>query len=324
MELPRIAVGGIVYPNWIKPEDFSEILNICIDKIGICHIDTAQAYHASEEVIGKWLNLRAKSFRENVFIASKCIYDFEAILAGRAPQPYTKDYIIKSCNSSLQKLGVEYLDLYYIHAPHSKKNDWAVITDALNTLYQDGKIKSIGLSNIYSGKLLSKVFAICEENNFCKPTALQNECHVIYEEHWKSLYADATAHQLKIVAYSPLASGVLSGKYKYTEDHSSLPDGSRWAAWEGNFPPPFWTKEVFKSLVTLEDYAKSLGHTTASISLAWNIFNQNIFTTIIGPRVSEHLGAVKLAIQKPIEQTEWEQINQIFSGSLPDFNLMTR
>lgn len=239
--LPKIGLGGIVEGNnstqWIKKDDFIRMLDVCTSELGITYIDSAQIYRLSEEVIGGWLKKKEKSFRDSITLGTKVYFEFQK---DPAP-PYSHQYILDTFQQSLQKLNTDYVDLYWLHGPHPIENDWKMICKVFHEICQSGQAKEWGVSNIYRVDDLKNIINICDANNWIQPAYLQNEYHLIYHYASKTLIEEASKLNLKYVAFSPLASGTLSGKYQYnnTDPSQSVPEGSRWHTWLYRFPPQY-------------------------------------------------------------------------------------
>lgn len=257
LEVAPIALGGNVF-GWTADETASfAVLDAFVDAGGTM-IDTADVYSAwvpghsggeSETVIGKWL-ARDPGKRDKVVIATKV-----GFMAGLAPEP-----IAPACDASLQRMGIDTIDLYYQH-----KDDEAVpLADSLgafDALRQSGKIRAIGLSN-FTGARVEEALAVSIEQGFDLPAALQNWYNLIDRDKFEVDLRDvALARGLSVFPYYSLANGFLTGKYRSKDDLGKSTRGLRTIEYlEGR---------GLKVLAALDDVAAETGAALATVALAW-------------------------------------------------------
>ncbi|MEA1071657.1 aldo/keto reductase [Sphingomonas sp. LY160] len=257
LEVAPIALGGNVF-GWTADEAASfAVLDAFVDAGGTM-IDTAHVYSAwvpghsggeSETVIGRWL-ARDPAKRDKVVIATKV-----GFMAGLAPET-----IAPACDASLQRMGIDTIDLYYQH-----KDDEAVpLADsfgAFDALRQAGKIRAIGLSN-FTGARVEEALAVSIEQGFDLPAALQNWYNLIDRDKFEDDLRDvALARGLSVFPYYSLANGFLTGKYRSKDDLGKSTRGLRTIEYlEGRGP---------KVLAALDDVAAETGAALATVALAW-------------------------------------------------------
>ena len=259
-----LALGGNVF-GWTADEPTSfDILDAFVDAGGNM-VDSADVYSAwvpgnkggeSERVIGNWLR-RDPAKREKVVIATKVGF-FE----GLAPEK-----IAAACDASLQRLGIDTIDLYY----HHKDDPNVPLADslgAMDALVKAGKIRSIGLSQ-YSPERLDEAVRTAEANGLMKPCALQTWYNLVEREKLEGALSDtALAHGLGIIPFYGLANGFLTGKYRSKEDLDKSPRGLRNVEYlEGR---------GMRVLAALDRIAAETGAALASITLAWTIAQPGI------------------------------------------------
>jgi aryl-alcohol dehydrogenase-like predicted oxidoreductase len=218
-----LALGGNVF-GWTADRNTSfAILDAFVDAGGVM-IDTADVYSAwvpghqggeSESVIGEWLK-RDPVKRERVVIATKV-----GFMAGLKP-----DTIAPACDSSLARLGVERIDLYYQH-----KDDEAVpLADSLGAfeqLRQAGKIAEVGLSNFTAARV-AEALRTCDDQGLARPVALQNWYNLVERGRYEGeLQEVAVCEGLTQFPYYSLANGFLTGKYRSKDDLQKSPRGLR-------------------------------------------------------------------------------------------------
>ena len=283
-----LALGGNVF-GWTADEPTSfDILDAFVDAGGNM-VDSADVYSAwvpgnkggeSERVIGNWLR-RDPAKRDKVVIATKVGF-FE----GLAPEK-----IAAACDASLQRLGIDTIDLYY----HHKDDPNVPLADslgAMDALVKAGKIRSIGLSQ-YSPERLDEAVRTAEANGLMKPCALQTWYNLVEREKLEGALSDtALAHGLGIIPFYGLANGFLTGKYRSKEDLDKSPRGLRNVEYlEGR---------GMRVLAALDRIAAETGAALASITLAWTIAQPGITAALASAtsvdQLKELTAAMSLAL----------------------------
>ncbi|MDP1909555.1 MAG: aldo/keto reductase, partial [Hyphomicrobium sp.] len=257
LSVAPLALGGNVF-GWTADEQVSfDLLDAFVDAGGTM-IDTADVYSAwvpghkggeSETVIGNWLR-RNPGKRNRIVIATKV-----GFMAGLAP-----DTIGPACEASLQRLGVEAIDLYYQH----KDDDSVPLADSLgafDALRRAGKIEAIGLSN-FTAPRVEEALAVSETHGFDRPAALQNWYNLVERGKYEGELQEVTVkHGLALFPYYSLANGFLTGKYRSTDDLGQSPRGLRSVEYlEGKGP---------LVLAAMEEVAAETGAAMATVALAW-------------------------------------------------------
>ncbi len=257
MMVAPLALGGNVF-DWTADEDASfAILDAFVDAGGTM-IDTADVYSAwvpghvggeSERLIGRWLK-RDPSKRDKVVIATKV-----GFMAGLAPAT-----IAPACDASLERMGIERIDLYYQH-----KDDEAVpLADSLgafDALVKAGKVRATALSN-FTAQRVEQALGVCRENGITAPVAIQPWYNLVERDKFEGALADVALGQgLSVFPYYSLANGFLTGKYRSKDDLGKSPRGLRTVEYlEG---------KGLRVLAALDDIAAETGASLATIALAW-------------------------------------------------------
>jgi aryl-alcohol dehydrogenase-like predicted oxidoreductase len=252
-----LALGGNVF-DWTADEATSfAVLDAFVDAGGNM-IDTADVYSAwvpghkggeSEALIGRWLR-RNPAKRDKVVIATKV-----GFMAGLAPET-----IAPSCEASLERLGVDTIDLYYQH-----KDDEKVPLDVslgeFESLREQGKIRAIGISN-FTADRVDEAVAAARRCGYMPPVALQPWYNMVERERFEGeLRSAALRHDLGVFPYYSLANGFLTGKYRTKADLDKSPRGLRNIAYlEG---------KGMRAIEELDAIAVETGAALATISLAW-------------------------------------------------------
>lgn len=296
-----LALGGNVF-GWTADEPTSfEILDAFVDAGGNM-VDSADVYSAwvpgnkggeSETVIGNWLR-RDAAKRDKVVIATKVGF-FE----GLAPEK-----IAAACDASLQRLGIDTIDLYY----HHKDDPNVPLADslgAMDALVKAGKIRSIGLSQ-YSPERLDEAVRTAEANGLMKPCALQTWYNLVEREKLEGALSDtALAHGLGIIPFYGLANGFLTGKYRSKEDLDKSPRGLRNVEYlEGR---------GMRVLAALDRIAAETGAALASITLEWTIAQPGITTALASATSVDQLKELTAAMSLSLSPQQLSLLDEASS-----------
>ncbi|EMA39830.1 aldo/keto reductase [Halobiforma nitratireducens] len=278
---------------------------------GVNFIDTANVYGdpngTSEEWIGEWL---ADHDREDFVIASKVYFPFD----GRGePGPNDsglgRKHVRAQIEGTLERLGTDYLDLYYIH----RWDDDTPIRETLSVLTElvrEGKVRYLGASSMAAWKL-TKALWTSDVDGLERFDVTQPMVNAVeYDE--VSDYLDVCADQeLAVCPYSPLAGGFLTGKYERTEDGGfEAPDGSR-GSLDEMFDEYYVTEQAWDVLDAVDDVANEIGATPAQVSLRW-LMDQDRVTCvpIVGARTPAQLEENVGAVEVDLSDEQFERIEK--------------
>lgn len=287
IEVAPMALGGNVF-GWTANEATSfAILDAFVDAGGNM-IDTADVYSAwvpghrggeSETVLGKWLKQSGK--RDKVVIATKV-----GMMAGLSP-----DKVAAACEGSLQRLGVDTIDLYYQH-----KDDASVpLADSLgafDALVKAGKVRAVGLSNFEPARIKDALDA-AHNGGLTVPSAYQGWYNMVEREKFEDALAPVVTGQgLAMFPFYSLANGFLAGKYRSEADLAKSVRGDRNRAYlEGRGP---------RVLAALETVAADTNAPLAAVALAWTMAQPGITAPIASAtsiaQLEEQLVALSLEL----------------------------
>jgi aryl-alcohol dehydrogenase-like predicted oxidoreductase len=285
IEVAPLALGGNVF-DWTADEATSfAVIDAFVDAGGTM-IDTADVYSAwvpghsggeSERLIGRWLKRTGR--RNEVVIATKV-----GFMAGLAPES-----IEPACDASLDRLGVDCIDLYYQH----KDDESVPLAESLGVfsdLVDKGKIRAIGLSN-FTADRVDEAVQTARTCGYTPPSALQPWYNLVERQRFEGELRDAALrHGLAVFTYYSLANGFLTGKYRRREDLDKSPRGLRNIEYlEGKGP---------KVLEALDDIAAETGAAPATVALTWTMAQPAITAPIASatsvPQAAEMIAAMEL------------------------------
>jgi aryl-alcohol dehydrogenase-like predicted oxidoreductase len=294
LKISTICAGTMTFGDWdtVGTTDragAARQLDMCFDA-GVNIVDTANVYSGgkSEEILGDVLSENGR--RAKTLIATKVRFGM-----GEGPNDrgLSRYHIIEQCEASLRRLENDVIDLYQVH-------QWDGITpleetlSALNTLVEHGKIRYIGCSN-FSAWHVMKALAV-SDSRLCQRFISQQIHYTLEAREAEYELVPLTLDQgLGILIWSPIAGGLLSGKYR--RDNS--PEGTRHAA--GWKEPPIYNEDRLYNIIdVLVDIASSKGVSGAQVALAWALQRPGVTSVIIGGRTDEqfadNLGAANLKL----------------------------
>jgi len=267
---------------------------------GIVHFDTADAYGGgrSEQAIGRWIASRGVRPR----LTTKT---FNPMQAG-ADHGLQPDRIARQLRSSLDRLGVDQVDLYLAH-DYDPAVPLAESLGALRSAQRDGLIGAYGVSNFDAQQLASALAA-------GEPQAIQNSYSLLTRQDEPELLPLCAERGVAYLAFSPLAGGWLTGKYRRG---AAYPAGSRMT----QRPEPyaeFVTDHTFGALARLEAIAASRGTSMAGLALGWLLADDRVAQIVIGPGRPEHLAPVAEALECPVTEQERGSIEEAVAGLAPE------
>ncbi|KAK0447806.1 NADP-dependent oxidoreductase domain-containing protein [Desarmillaria tabescens] len=253
---------------------------------GCTHWDSADIYADCEDLLGKWFKRTGK--RNEIFLATKFGY---TLSGGRGDPAYVKE----QCAKSLERLGVDYIDLYYQHRP-DRNVPIEETVGAMAELVKEGKVKYLGLSEC-TAKDLRRAHAVHPI------AAIQIEYSpLVLDIEDPKLAILATARELgvTVVAYSPLARGLVAGLYK-SPDQFEANDSRRAIP---KHVVVLFSKENFPKILDVVDHLKVIGNkhdaTSSQVTLAWILAQGDDFVVIPGTKkakyVEENAGAAKVRL----------------------------
>jgi voltage-dependent potassium channel beta subunit len=304
MEYRRLGGSGLQlsdfsYGSWVTFGRSVDVLSAmqCMTlayDAGVNFFDNAEGYAwgQSELIMGEALR-RLRWPRDSYCVSSKVMFG-----SARNPGPLQKGlnrkHVIEACEQALTRLGLDYLDLYFCHRPDPETPVEETVR-AMHTLVQQGKVLYWGPSE-WSAADIAEAYALARAHHLTPPTMEQPEYNLFMRNRVEHEYAPLYAqYGLGTTVWSPLCSGVLTGKY-----NAGIPGDSR-AALEGYE----WLADTIRSdrgkariaaTARLMDIAADIGISVTHLALAWTRLNPHVSTTILGAsgpeQLADNLGAV--------------------------------
>ncbi|HEX6400298.1 MAG TPA: aldo/keto reductase [Actinomycetota bacterium] len=278
--VPLAGIGCNNFGRRIDEARTREVVAAALE-VGATLFDTADLYGdgRSEEFLGRALGSR----RDEVVIVSKFgMRTPPNGLTGGHPA-----WVPRACEASLRRLGTERIDLYLLHTPDEDTPIEDTLA-AMSRLVDDGKVREIGCSN-FSGKQLEEAAEAATELGLRRFTAVQNEYSLLHTEPRDEVLATCGRLGVGFMPYFPLASGLLSGKYRRGEPP---PPGSRLAGSRERL-----TDDRLRHVERLAAFAESRRHTMLELALSWLASQPEVATVIAGATSAEQVRANTAAVE---------------------------
>ena len=281
-EGPDVSVVGLGCNNFgriVDLEGTRAVVDAALDA-GVTLLDTADVYGnkgGSESLLGEALAGR----RDRVVLATKFGQDMGDGTEARG----SRAYIHKAIDASLQRLRTDVVDLYQYHTPDNI-TPFEETFGALDELVRAGKVRYVGHSNLDAAQV-EEVEAICHEHGFARPLSAQNQYSLLRREAEEELLPTCERLGIGVLPYFPLASGLLTGKYRRGEPR---PEGTRLSDREAVF-----TDEMFERLEALEAFAKERGVRLLQVAIGGLLAQPAISSVIAGSTKPEHVRANVIA-----------------------------
>ncbi|MEK6410142.1 MAG: aldo/keto reductase [Acidobacteriota bacterium] len=301
LEISPLALGGNVF-GWTADEPASFRLLDAFAAAGLNLIDTADVYSVwvpghyggeSETIIGKWLKRTGR--RQSIVIATKVGMEMSPDKKG-----LSRTYILRSVESSLERLQTDYIDLYQSHTDDAE-TPLEETLEAHAQLIEQGKVRAIGASN-YTAERLSHALQVSEQHRFPSYQSLQPLYNLYDREDYEvNLEPLCLEKGLGVISYFSLARGFLTGKYRSEEDLSKSP--------RGRGVKQYLNERGFRILEALDQVAGQLNSTPARVSLAWLIARPSITAPIASATSLEQLNDLIEATRLELDPSSMGLLN---------------
>jgi len=266
-------------------------------------LDTSNAYSdgVSEEVVGEALD-----GAKDLMVATKVRF---AMGKGPNDRGLSRHHIIKSCEESLKRLKRETIDLYQMHEWDGETPIEETI-DALDALQRSGKVRYIGCSN-FSGWHIMKALGVSDTRHQARFVSQQIYYSLQAREAEYELVPVSVDQGLGILIWSPLAGGLLSGKYRRGKP---MPEGRHLNGW--GEPPIYDEKKLYDIIEALVEVAEAKKQPAASVALAWSLGRPGVTSAVIGARNEEQLKANLPAAELKLTDEERKKLDDVSKPAL--------
>jgi L-glyceraldehyde 3-phosphate reductase len=297
LRLPGVSLGLWQNFGHDRPLDTSRAIVRRAFDLGITHFDLANnygpPYGSAEENFGRLLQQDLGPYRDELIISSKAGYDMW-------PGPYgewgSRKYLLASLDQSLQRMGLDYVDVFYSHR-FDPETPLEETMGALASTVRQGKALYVGISS-YSAAKTREAYAILHELG--TPLVIHQPSYSMLNRWIEPELLDVLGELgVGCIVFSPLAQGMLTDKYL-----DGIPEGSR-ASRDGSLSPSLIDEQALAKIKALNEIAGRRGQTLAQLALAWTLRNPRVTSTLVGASSVEQLEANVTTLEK-LDLTEDE------------------
>ena len=289
LKVSEICLGTMTFGNQADEATAFAIMDRAFDA-GVFFFDTADGYPlgstlkqvgTTETIIGNWLRQRGR--REQIVLASK---GFSRMGPGANDTGLSRKHIIAACDASLRRLGTDYLDLYQIHHPDPETPIEETL-GALDELVRAGKVRYIGCSNFQAWRL-GEALAASERGHLTRLSSVQPRYNLLFRMIEDEILPLARARGLAVMAYNPLAGGVLTGRYRGVREAQP---GTRFTVSGSGamYQRRYWNDLALSEAERLGDFLAGRGKSLTQTALAWVLAQRDVTCAILGASRPEQL-----------------------------------
>lgn len=298
LRVSPICMGTMSFGTWSTKKDAFDILDTAYER-GINFYDTAEMYPVppsadqvglTETIVGEWLKTKN---RDSIILATKVA----GAASGWFPPPIRsaltaidRHHIMRGIEGSLKRLGTDYIDLYQVHWPDTVV-PMEESMEALNRLVESGKVRYIGTSNETTYGL-TKSNTIAEYRGLAKFQSIQNNFSLLHRRFLDELAYACRKEGVSLLPYSPIAGGVLSGKY----NQKTIPENARFTEYVKDsksrqvaMARRFVNEGTLASTLQYIKIAQEAGISPVTLATAWSMHFDFVASTIIGARTADQL-----------------------------------
>jgi aryl-alcohol dehydrogenase-like predicted oxidoreductase len=298
LSVSAFGMGTMTFGEQNTPKESFDILDLAADR-GVTFVDAAELYPIppkpetqgeSERIVGQWMKSRGN--RRRMVVATKVVGPTDATHFREGTIRLDADNIFAAADRSLKNLGVETIDLYYLHWPDRKVNNFGKLdyvhrpeedgtpveesVAAIGTLFEQGKIRAWGLSNETPWGVMRAIMA-CDDQDVPRPVAIQNPYNLVNRTFEIGLSEIALREEVPLVAYSPLAGGVLTGKYA----NGARPEGARLTLYPTRYTR-YLKPRVEPAAQAYVALARDLGVKPAALAVAHALSRPFLASALVG------------------------------------------
>lgn len=312
LQVSALCLGSMMFGDQTDQAEAARIVDSAADH-GINFIDTADVYGkgASEQMVGRLIAAK----RHDWVLATKL-----GNAMSKAPNQshYSRHWMIREVEASLQRLATEHIDILYLHRDFHQENlEEAVRT--LGDLIRDGKIRAYGLSN-FRGWRIAEVMRLCQHLNVPQPIVCQPYYNLLNRGPEVEILPACAHYGIGVVPYSPIARGVLTGKYQPGRAPSA---DSRAGRNDKRMMETEFREESLQIAQTLQAHCEQRGIKLAHFATAWVLANRHVSAVIAGPRTLAQLEDYYPALEVQVSAEEEALVNGLVApghASTPGFN----
>jgi aryl-alcohol dehydrogenase (NADP+) len=298
LKVSRICLGCMTYGSpawreWVLDEEASRPFIKRALELGITFFDTADMYSlgASEEVLGRALRDFAR--RDDVVLATKV---YQPMSDRPNDRGLSRKHIMASIDSSLRRLGTDYVDLYQIHR-YDYDTPLEETLEALNDVVRAGKARYIGASSMWAWQLM-KALGIQERRGWARFVTMQNHYNLVYREEEREMIPLCNDQGVGLIPWSPLARGFLTGNRPRGQDAATVRGRT------DHLSHAYYSEPDYAIVDRVTELARRRGVPAAQIALAWLLHKPGVAAPIVGASKMPQLEDAVAALDVKLSEAE--------------------
>ena len=312
LKVSEICLGTMTFGNQADEMTSFAIMDVA-DKAGVTFFDTADVYPLggepetrgrTEEIVGRWL--RERGARERIVLATKC-----AGAMGEGPNDVglSRKHVMSACEASLRRLGTDYIDLYQVHSPDPTTPIDETL-GALNDLVRAGKVRYIGCSNFLAWQLADALWT-SDKLGLARFDCDQPRYNLLFRMIEDELLPLCRKHGVGVIAYNPLAGGMLTGRYRQMRETRS---DSRFGLKNSGeiYRRRYWNDAVFDAVERLGTYFEGRGKSLTHVALAWVLAQPGVTCAILGASKPEQLEDSLRGVDLKLDEEELRVCDEVW------------
>ncbi|MDQ3406267.1 MAG: aldo/keto reductase family protein [Actinomycetota bacterium] len=280
VQVSAVGLGSwLTYGGSVAEDTASECIARAYE-LGVTFFDTANVYMRgrAEEVVGKAL---ADHPRDSFVLATKVFFPMGG---GPNDTGLSRKHVVEQCHASLRRLGTDYVDLYQCHR-YDEDTPLEETCQVMDDLVRDGKVLYWGVSE-WSADQIAHAVGLCRAQGWAVPVSNQPQYSALWRQIEERVLPTCEDLGLGNVVWSPLAMGILTGKYRSTDD---VPAGSRAAGDDAKFMDRYFTQDVLDAVAEARGVADEAGCTLSQLALAWCLRQPFVSSVIVGATRTGHV-----------------------------------
>ena len=309
----RLVLGTMTFGIQLDEAESKQAVHLARER-GVTLFDSADSYGEgrSEEILGRIV----RPFRNEVQIASK-VGSRRTAKDPKSPR-LSRTAILDACDASLRRLGLDHVDLYYLHMP-DERTPFEESLEAVSELVDRGKVRYVAMSNYPAWRIADAVH-LAQRRDWAQPRALQPMYNLLARR-LEEEYASCTEHfGIPNLVYNPLAGGLLTGKHQLD---AGPQEGTRFT-WKSSYRDRYWQPELFEAVRRLAEIAVQAGMNLIELSIRWLLTRPVVGGVILGASNVDHLDVNLRAAEGPApDQDALEAIDRVWEelrGAAPNYN----
>lgn len=306
LDISRLCLGTMMFGGRTDARAAIEIIAEA-SAAGVNFIDTADVYNdgRAEELVGEAVRGR----RIDWIVATKA---GNPMSADRNHRGLGRRWLTWACEASLQRLKTDWIDLFYLHLEdHATPLEETLF--AVDSLIRSGKIRHFGVSNFRAWRI-AEVCRLCDHIGMPRPIAVQPYYNALNRMPEVEVLPAAAYYGMGAVAYSPLARGVLTGKY---QPDGTLPAGSRAETGDRRIMETEFRPQSLAITATLDAHARARGFSVADFALAWLLANRLVTAVLAGPRTLDQWTAYLRGFDYPFDAEDERLLDSLVPSGHP-------